>query len=66
MPKIKNTRRHKAAALRALLQQGPASLSGQRSNGQRMTRDEMREGYNQWLAAEVMPLVNELVPELKK
>jgi hypothetical protein len=65
MPKTKGTRRHQAADLVTLLIQGPASIAGQRENGQRMTKDEARAAYDGWVQNQVMPKLYALVPELK-
>jgi len=63
MPKVTDTRKHKAAELMRLLKDGPSlSIIGQDA----MTAEEAERGYKQWAKSWVIPLAKKLVPELKE
>jgi hypothetical protein len=55
MPKIYDTRKHKAAELLRLAAKGPCSLS-----------EDDKAAYSRWANTWVIPLLLELVPELRK
>ena len=62
MPKVTDTRKHKAAELMRLLENGPSlSIIGQDT----MTAEEAEKGHKRWAESWVIPLVKKLVPELK-
>lgn len=63
MPKVVGTRKQKAAELKEMLQRGPAFTNLQ---GGEYTTEEARQTFLQWSNTWIIPLVNELVPELRK
>jgi hypothetical protein len=57
MPKVTDTRKNKAKTLVELLETGPVSLNDKTGCD--------KESFNLWCRSWVLPLVRELVPELK-
>lgn len=65
MPKISNTRKHKAAELLRLAQNGP-SIDMKRFDGKHLTDAEYKAAYKNWSESWLLPLLRKLVPELRE
>lgn len=65
MPKINNTRKQKAKRLLDLVRRGP-SIAPMKAAMQKDVIDEFDAQYRRWSESWVIPLLEELVPELKK
>jgi hypothetical protein len=65
MPKVHNTRKQKARELHKLATAGP-SFSESPIRGEEFTAEEATVQYRRWSQSWLLPLVEELVPELRK
>jgi hypothetical protein len=63
--KVVNTRKQKIAELTRMIKDGPAFSSLIMPGGQ-FDQSMTSEDYQRWAETWVMPLINDLVPELKK
>lgn len=64
MPKVTGTRKHKAAELMRYLENGPAY--SENFDAKTFTHEQAIEEFKLWSRSWVIPLANELVPELRK
>jgi hypothetical protein len=62
MPKISNTRRQRALELLRHMRNGPSLGFAT----EKLTRAEIAEGYQQWVASWILGEIVQLVPELRK
>jgi len=68
MPKVNNTRRHKAARLLLLAATGPEGtyLGEPKTITLERAIELQRDSYRLWSRSWLLPLIRELVPELKE
>ena len=64
MPKLRDTRKHKAKKLLELATRGPHFE--RIDTGVPFTFKEAETDYRRWSESWLLPLINELVPELRK
>jgi hypothetical protein len=64
MPKVTGTRKDKAAKLKGLVERGPSLTDNY--DGSPYSADQAKADIKLWLSSWVQPLIEELVPELRK
>ena len=64
MPKVTGTRKHKARELERLIKKGPSLTENY--DGSPYCSDQAMRDTKLWLNSWVKPLIDELVPELRK
>lgn len=63
MPKVRDTRKHKARELLRIATDGPHLFD---SHTEVLTREEFAWRYKNWSESWIIPMLKELVPELRK